>query len=437
MEQQSDTTTSMFVDLDTVGTVVQSAGSESEVISTSGHNLLLRVLRYGRWWVLKGLKPEFRHQYMYVAALRKEFDVLVHLQHPNIVSAFEWEEVEDLGPAIVMEWVDGVTLKEWMSVKHSSDEKSQVLRQLLAAIDYIHGQQVAHRDLKPSNIMVTRNGNRVKLIDFGVSDTDSHAFLKQPAGTCGYMSPQQLTEAVTDQRNDLYSVGCVVEQMRMGWIGRHIARRCKAPLAKRYVSVGDVLTDWQRMVRWARFIRWGIVCIALLFIVWLAVGHGSSEENLPTPMPPKSVASKKTKVTSGVEEEKALPSVVELSPSLSKPTVAVPQMQTENFPYEDALTEAFEQGKKMLDEDVRKNGIVQRFDTLTNASWMWQDFSDWMDDTNKLVADVAKTFVDRLTPKDADALYANLMYYMNEQYYQPLNLRLVELQYNNIQRSSK
>ena len=59
------------------------------------------------------------------------------------------------------------------------------------ALEYIHGKQTAHRDLKPSNIMITRNGQHVKLIDFGLSDTDDYAVYKQPAGTEGYISPEQ------------------------------------------------------------------------------------------------------------------------------------------------------------------------------------------------------------------------------------------------------
>ena len=68
---------------------------------------------------------------------------------------------------------------------------------------YIHAKQIVHRDLKPSNIMITHNGNHVKLIDFGLSDNDDFALLKQPAGTPGYISPEQIVSCL------LYTSRCV------------------------------------------------------------------------------------------------------------------------------------------------------------------------------------------------------------------------------------
>ena len=70
-----------------------------------------------------------------------------------------------------------------------------------------------YRDLKPENILVTRNGENIKLIDFGLADTDGHAVLKQPAGTPRYMSPEQKVKAEADARNDIYSLGIIMEQM--------------------------------------------------------------------------------------------------------------------------------------------------------------------------------------------------------------------------------
>ena len=82
-----------------------------EIVPTSGFSLLARARRYGRWWMLKGLKPD-RRDSAYSMFLKKEFEILMQLQHNNIVAASSFEQVEGIGSCIVMEWIDGITLGE-------------------------------------------------------------------------------------------------------------------------------------------------------------------------------------------------------------------------------------------------------------------------------------------------------------------------------------
>ena len=98
---------------------------------------------------------------------------------------------DEFGPCIVMEYIDGVTLDKFLEGKPSKQLRRKVVDQLIDALAYIHGKQIVHRDLKPSNILVTRNGSNVKIIDFGLSDADDYAILKQAAGTLKYMAPEQ------------------------------------------------------------------------------------------------------------------------------------------------------------------------------------------------------------------------------------------------------
>ena len=206
-------------------------------IPCKGHNTLCKAKRYGRWWLLKGLKHALWQDETYRLLLRKEFDILISLQHPNIVQATSLEEVPGWGTCIVMEWIDGVTLDRWNGEK---TEAENLFLQLLDALHYIHARQIVHRDLKPSNIMITHNGNHVKIIDFGLSDSDSYAVLKQPAGTKGYMSPEQTTSRRADLRNDIYSIGCVLEQMQLGKDYVPVIDRCKASVEQRYGHVDEV-----------------------------------------------------------------------------------------------------------------------------------------------------------------------------------------------------
>lgn len=223
--------------------------TDLETIPCKGFNVLYRARRYGRWWVLKGLRNTHRYDEIYQSLLRKEFDLLIRLQHPGIVAAAGFEQVEGIGWCIVMEWVDGLTLDQWIHANRPAQSGSMadytaqcvnILVQLLDIIDYVHAHQMVHRDLKPSNVMITANGARVKLIDFGLADADSYAILKQPAGTPQYMSPEQAVSRQADLRNDLYSIGCLIELMDLGKRYATVIRRSKAPIANRYAQAAEM-----------------------------------------------------------------------------------------------------------------------------------------------------------------------------------------------------
>ena len=92
--------------------------------------------------------------------------------------------------------------------------------------------------------MITHNGNHVKLIDFGLSDTDDFAILKQPAGTPGYISPEQIVSQQADIRNDVFSIGCILEKILPGKPYTAIIKRCKAPIAQRYANVDELRADF-------------------------------------------------------------------------------------------------------------------------------------------------------------------------------------------------
>ena len=241
-------------------------------IPCKGFNILCKAKRYGRWWMLKGLKAEYRKQETYKALLHKEFDILISLQHPNIVTASSIEEVPELGTCLVMEWIDGMTLQEWMEHKTTRgiSKGEAIFLQILDALRYCHAKQIVHRDLKPSNIMITHNGNHVKLIDFGLSDTDSYAILKQPAGTPGYISPEQEVSCKADIRNDIYSLGCILESMQLGKRYNAIIKHCKAPIEKRYANVEEVRTGFNaRKNKKQSYLTISIICGITYLIVTL------------------------------------------------------------------------------------------------------------------------------------------------------------------------
>ena len=237
--------------------------TELQELPSRGYCGLLKAKRYGRWFLLKYLKPEYRSQAVYQQMLRKEFEILMTLVHPSVLQVIGMEDVimpdNSKVTCLITEWIDGVTLKEFLSTDSSKQERSKIALEIAEALSYIHSQQIAHRDLKPSNIMVTHNGHNAKIIDFGLADTDAHAILKQPAGTVQYMAPEQMESSVSDCRNDIYSFGLILDELRLGRFYQGIIRKCLLPIDRRYQNMDLVIADIRkRQKNW-----WGMIALVL------------------------------------------------------------------------------------------------------------------------------------------------------------------------------
>lgn len=237
--------------------------TDVEVLRTSDINVMAKAKRHGRWWLLKGLRQELRQLAQYQEMLRKEYEILMRAQHPGIVTAVGMEQVEPLGMVIVMEYVDGITLKE---ATLTPEVAERVVSELTAAVGYVHQLGIVHRDLKPQNIMLTRSGQNVKLIDFGLADTDSHAVLKQPSGTARYMSPEQAAIAMPDVRNDIYSLGVIMQELPLPNKYNKVWSHCLLPIDRRYQSIDELRGAISKMNR-SNSNRWWMVAIGVLLAV--------------------------------------------------------------------------------------------------------------------------------------------------------------------------
>ena len=244
--------------------------------SESGWSETWLIDKDGRFRILKALKPSFRGQARYESLLRKEYEIGYSLSHTAIREVYDFRNIPELGNCIEMEWVDGVTLAEFLSKGHPGKTiLRKIALQLCDALSYLHSKQIIHRDLKPSNILITHNGNYVKLIDFGLSDADSWSILKGPAGTESYAAPELLAGDPVDNRTDIWSLGKVISQLLPN--ERRIINRClKENPDERFQDVAEVRSALERKRRiWPLF----LACAAALgIIVVLGLWFGSAHQ---------------------------------------------------------------------------------------------------------------------------------------------------------------
>ena len=263
-----------------VGKDIQPEEEFSEVkllhSSAEGYAQLYTVRRHGKLYVLKGLKPHYKDQPLYVQLLRKEYELGYYLDHPCICKVLGWEETTDNGPCIWMEYIDGETLSDFL-IHHQMDHAltKKILGEICEALSYVHSKQIIHRDLKPENILITYIGQHVKLIDFGFSDSSDFEILKSPAGTLSYMAPEQKAGQSIDERVDIYAVGMVMKDLLQVLPNaklKKVAERCtKQKPEERFTSAKE-LNLYIQSISEKRMPKWLIALLAIGVVAIIGIG---------------------------------------------------------------------------------------------------------------------------------------------------------------------
>lgn len=216
--------------------------NDLELLHTSevGFNELYRGCKNGRFFVYKALKQEYRGNRLYEELLKKDFNIGFSLSHSGICQYYAMIDHPSVGNCIVMEWIDGYTLEILLSQGRPEKKLARkIICEICDALDYMHRKQVIHRDLKPENILITHNGQNVRIIDFGLSDTDSYSSFKAPAGTRIYASPELIAGETIDRKSDIWSLGLIIDEISRSY--RHVTKKClRRDKAKRYGSAIEV-----------------------------------------------------------------------------------------------------------------------------------------------------------------------------------------------------
>lgn len=251
------------------------AGGMSDVYKAKDHIL-------GRFVAIKVLKSEFSEDRSFVAKFRTEAQSAAGLEHPNIVNIYDVGSEEGLH-YIVMEYVEGITLKTYIEKKGqlSFKEAVSIAIQVARGIEAAHNKQITHRDIKPQNIIISTEG-KVKVTDFGIARAaSSNTISSDVMGSVHYSSPEQARNGFVDGRSDIYSLGIVMYEMVTGRVPfdgdttvavaiQHLQEEMTPPSTyasnlpvsmekiilkctqknsdRRYQTIGDLLNDLRRVL---------------------------------------------------------------------------------------------------------------------------------------------------------------------------------------------
>ena len=191
-----------------------------EVIGTGGMAVVYkaRCHRLNRLVAIKILKDEYARDEEFRRRFHAEGEAVAMLSNPNIVQVYDVSSTENAN-FIVMELIDGISLKQYMEKKGVLNWKETLhfAMQIAKGLEHAHSRGIVHRDIKPHNVMVLKNGS-VKVMDFGIARVmnKSNTLTKEALGSVHYISPEQAKGGYTDNRSDLYSLSVVMYEMMTG-----------------------------------------------------------------------------------------------------------------------------------------------------------------------------------------------------------------------------
>ncbi len=226
-----------------VGQIFDNRYRIEKVIGIGGMAIVFKAtdLLMRRLVAVKILKDEIAGDEQSVKRFINESKAVAMLSHPNIVNIYD-VSVRDNIKYIVMEFVDGITLKNYMRHREVLNLREIVsyTTQILRALDHAHKKGIIHRDIKPQNIMLLKNG-AIKVMDFGIAklpNAETVTMTDKAIGTVYYISPEQVSGGQIDSRSDLYALGVMLYEMSTG----HLPFTAETPVSVALMQVNDTAT---------------------------------------------------------------------------------------------------------------------------------------------------------------------------------------------------
>ena len=253
---------------------VKASYTEYKVIPSQGYCMIVKCRKGDQTVVLKTLKDEYRERVLLRNALKREFMQCQRLNHSGIVRYQGLVEVDGYGLCIEEEYVEGRTLQAYLKENHTDDEKIAIINQIADALRYAHQQGVIHRNLKPSNVLITTQGDYVKLIDFSVLSPED---VKPTADTTRFMAPEMKDETLTaDATADIYSLGTIMKVMGLTLAYSEVIKRCCAfKRSDRYSNVDELLADLNNEGSSFSMPKIGKGTVVLGLIIAVVIGVGA------------------------------------------------------------------------------------------------------------------------------------------------------------------
>ncbi len=204
-----------------IGKKIEGRYQISELIGVGGMANVYKAtdLSDGKTVAVKVLRQEFYENEELLRRFKNESKAIAMLSHPNIIEVYDVCFAHNMR-CIVMEYIDGITLKEYMEEQRPFGWKETVhfILQILKALSHAHSKGIVHRDIKPQNVMLLSDA-RIKITDFGIARfarSESHTITDRAIGSVHYISPEQARGDHTDQRADIYSIGVMLYEMLTG-----------------------------------------------------------------------------------------------------------------------------------------------------------------------------------------------------------------------------
>lgn len=233
-----------------------------KLLKTTANASLYLAFKAGKRFLIKTTKDNTERQN---AMLHREYELSIGCDHPHLVHIYTIEDLP-FGTGLVMEYIEGRPLDKYLSENPSKKERERIFSELLAAVCYLHKRGVIHNDIKPENILITHADNSLKLIDFGLADSDAEYAMRTLGCTPRYASPElQAQSREIDARSDIYSIGVLMREIFGTRYHRISERCCRANAEERYENISALQHAWQNRNRPQRVLL-GVIA-SLIFIL--------------------------------------------------------------------------------------------------------------------------------------------------------------------------